>query len=144
MSYERQLACEQLKERMYKMMSEKSYTRLMIMNALQLTKPAIAGQLHRMVLQGYIKPLPLRTIEKSKPVTQYVANPHRVYKAKVKAQLELETTQRFSLGVHKEKHTETRPGVHVYRLLDNPLPRPVTNPKKTVVSIGSSFALLGW
>ena len=33
MSYERQLACEQLKERMYKMMSEKSYTSLMIMNA---------------------------------------------------------------------------------------------------------------
>ena len=149
MSYERQLKCELFKEAVWKALSQKPYTRLMIMREMNVPKTVLGSHLQRMIFQGYIRIHPVKVLERERtiamPVTQYVANPLKPYKARVKDQLVVETTKRFSLGKLKDRpKEEVKPGVHIYRLLDNPLPRPETKPKKTVVGIGSSFALLGW
>jgi hypothetical protein len=149
MSYERQLKCERFKEELWAALLKKPHTRLMIMRELNVTKTSLGSHLQRMVFQGYIKIHPVKVLERERtiamPVTQYVANPRKPYVAKVREQLAKETTQRFTLGPVKERRKEeVRPGVQIYRLLDNPLPRPETKPKKIDVGIGSSFALIGW
>lgn len=149
MSYERQLRCERFKEELWAALLKKPHTRLMIMRELNVTKTSLGSHLQRMLLQGYLKIHPVKVLERERtiamPVTQYVANPLKPYVAKVKEELAKETSQRFTLGPIKERpKEEVKPGVQVYRLLDNPLPRPEKKPKKTVVSIGSSFAMPGW
>ena len=149
MSYERQLKCERFKEELWAALLKKPHTRLMIMRELNVTKTSLGSHLQRMILQGYVKIHPVKVLERERtiamPVTQYVANPRKPYVAKMKEELTKETTRRFTLGPVKERpKEEVKLGVQVYRLLDNPLPRPETKPKKTVVSIGSSFAMPGW
>jgi hypothetical protein len=149
MSYERQLKCERFKEELWAALLKKPHTRLMIMRELNITKTSLGSHLQRMILQGYVKIHAVKVLERERtiamPVTQYVANPRKPYVAKVKEELAKETTSRFTLGQLKDRpKEEVRPGVQIYRLLDNPLPRPEKKHKKTVVGIGSSFSLIGW
>jgi len=147
MSYERQLKCEQQKEKMYNLTLEKPHTRRMLMQALGMTKGQINCQLQRLVMRGHIKLHPFKTSERSHmvavQVSQYVAVAKLPYKAKVKEVLKTETVARFATAVAtKRKREDDPPGV--YRLLDYPLAAPKRTHKKTVVSIASGFNQLGW
>ena len=149
MSYERQLKCERFKEELWAALLKKPHTRLMIMRELNITKTSLGSHLQRMILQGYVLIHPVKVLERERtiamPVTQYVANPYNPYVAKVKEQLAIETVTRFiSSKVKDKRKEEIRPGVSIYRLLDNPIPSPVKTHRKTVVGIASGFNQIGW
>lgn len=148
MSYEKQLASEQLKKRMYDLAAEKPTTRKQFIKELNAGKHVIANHVARMVAQRYLTISPIKALEsgpqRSKHVSQYVANPRKPFEPKDPTKLAKETVQRFSLGKNKEKPMTPSANVHVYNLLDNPLPKAPRKDKKTIIGIGSSFNLVGW
>ena len=148
MSYEKQTASEQLKKRMYDMMLERPYTRKQLIKALGISKNVVVNHLVRFMYSNHVKLHPDRVLEqgpqRANMVSQYISNPRHPFEPKDPRQLAKETVKRFSLGMNKEKPLTPSDTVHVYRLLDNPLPRAPRKDKKRIVSIGSSFNLVGW
>lgn len=148
MRHDRQLAAEAVKAKLYALMLDQPCTRRMLMKGANITKVQLANHLQRMIANGHIKAHPVKVMatgyQGAKAVAQYVANPNNPFVPKTRDQLSEETSARFSLGRKRAETKEENSNLKVYNLLDNPLPRAPKSNKKTNVSIGSSFNLVGW
>jgi hypothetical protein len=148
MTHARQLKAEAVKEKLFALMLEQPCTRQMLMEATGLRRVQINNHLQRMSANGHIKAHPVKVMatgyQGAKAVAQYVANPDNPFIPKTRDQLAEETSARFSLGRNRVERRKENPNLKVYRLLENPLPKSPRSNKRTVVSIGSSFNLVGW
>lgn len=148
MKHTRQLAAEAAKKHLFDLMLEQPYTRQMLMNATGLRKVQLNNHLRRMSVNGHIKALPDKVkatgYQGAKDVAQYVANVNNPFIPKTQEQLANETSARFSLGRKRVEVKKHNPNLTVYNLLENPIAKSPRSNKRTVVSIGSSFNLVGW
>jgi hypothetical protein len=148
MTHARQLKAEAVKAKLFALMLEQPCTRQMLMEATGLRRVQINNHLQRMSANGHIRALPEKVratgYQGAKDVAQYVANVNNPFIPKTQAQLANETSARFSLGRKRVTTKKENPNLKVYNLLDNPLPKSPRSNKRTVVSIGSSFNLVGW
>jgi hypothetical protein len=148
MKHTRQLKAEAVKEKLYALMLEQPCTRQMLMEATGLRRVQMNNHLRRMSVNGHIKALPNKVkatgYQGAKDVSQYVANVNNPFKPKTLDQLAAETSARFSLGRKRAEVKKHNPNLTVYNLLENPIAKSPKSNKRTVVSIGSSFNLVGW